>query len=172
MSGWRGYGAQKRRLQRATAASKARMAAITPTEHQEQVAFFEQIGANLARMPDLEYVRAIPNQRANVIEAVKYHAEGARAGTLDVVYPRPLGSYTGLWIEFKAGNGRWSKDQIAFGRAMLAWGWCVVEARSAEQGWLKLMRYRALAPALPGAAIQVAGLEPPPALLEVPDATD
>lgn len=164
MSRYKGFTA---RFKRATAAGKARMASnilTPPLEGQEQAAFFERVALNLGNYPELEAIRSFPNEGVWGAGAARLHRQGASSGPLDVLFPQPRGLYTGLWIEFKRErDGRWSGSQIKYGRQMLAWGWCVVEARSADRAWLKLMRYLALPPRV-CCPVELDGLEPPEVL--------
>ena len=89
---------------------------ICPTEHQEQVAFFEwwQVWGR-----DLPYTPfAIPNGGArHIVAAKKLKSEGVRAGTPDVFIPWPRNGYHGLFLEFKRKMGGTvspaQKDMIA-----------------------------------------------------------
>ena len=77
------------------------------TEHDEQVAFVQWL--EWQHIP----VFAIPNgSNKSKAAAVKFKAEGLRAGVPDLMIPVPTAHQHGLFIEMKdAGRGTLSKEQ-------------------------------------------------------------
>jgi hypothetical protein len=95
------------------------------TEHQIQAAFVQWLGTQ--RIPGLDTAHAIPNGGArHPAVGAKLKAEGVKAGALDWQWPSPRGGFTGLAIEFKAGDGVPSKEQRERIGALQRDGWCVV----------------------------------------------
>jgi len=71
------------------------------TEHAHQTAFFCWI---MQQTVDerLKFSFAIPNGgERNIKVASRLKAEGTRQGVADTFIPIPVGTYHGLWIEFK-----------------------------------------------------------------------
>lgn len=165
MGRFRGYNynhaAMQRRINDQTQAKRQELAAL---EGQEQAAFIERVKLHYARYPELRWLRSFPNEALWGPGTNRLRAQGAAPGPLDILFPQPRGLYVGLWIEFKRqGEGRWSQAQIDYGRQMLAWGWCVTEARTAEEGWGRLTRYLELPPRAP-CPVELEGLEVPGAV--------
>lgn len=105
----------------------------------------------------IEWAKAQPFNRRKVFDYLIHHpAEGVRGhktrataiklglkrGVLDLQLIVPIGTVPGLWIEMKAKDGRWSKEQDEFRVIAEGMGYEVCEARSSEQaiaiieGWL------------------------------------
>ncbi len=82
------------------------------TEHSQQVAFMcwcQQQDHDTR----LKRAFAIPNGgQRNKVTASRLKAEGVKKGVPDVFIPVPVGTYHGLWIEFKKKQGRASKEQL------------------------------------------------------------
>lgn len=57
---------------------------------------------------------------------------GLKRGVLDIQIIVPVGGAPGLWIEMKAKDGRWSKEQNEFREIAEGMGYVVYEARDAE----------------------------------------
>ena len=85
-------------------------------EHKIQSAFFDWLRLNEKRFPELKWFFAIPNGgNRNIVTAVKLKREGVKKGVLDVFNPLSNGRGTkGIWIEFKSGNGKITKEQGEF----------------------------------------------------------
>ena len=96
----------------------------------------------------IEWAKLQPFNRRKVFDYLIHHpAEGQRGfkaqatakklglkrGVLDLQLMVPIGSVPGLWIEMKAKDGRWSKEQEEFRMIAEGMGYVVYEARSAEQ---------------------------------------
>lgn len=108
------------------------------SEHAHQVALFDWARANLAHMPELAVMYAIPNGGArSKATAGRLKAEGVKAGMPDVCLPLPTATAGALYIELKvpAGPGqragRESDSQADMRRRLtmfgndvrVAWGW-------------------------------------------------
>ena len=86
----------------APAEYRAARAAITPTEHEEQVALFQWAAANEAQYPSLAMLAAIPNGGYRpMTTAAMLKAEGVKAGYPDILLDVARGPYHGLRIELK-----------------------------------------------------------------------
>jgi hypothetical protein len=71
------------------------------TEHGEQHAVFQWAGVRLASYPELEFMYAIPNVRAEKGMRMYLAQEGMKAGVSDICLPVARGQYHGLYIEMK-----------------------------------------------------------------------
>jgi len=70
------------------------------------------------------YFFAIPNGGHRHIAVAKYlKAEGVTAGVWDVFCMIPVGSYKGLWIEFKVDKNKLTTEQKAFGERAIERGY-------------------------------------------------
>ncbi|MEP7339343.1 MAG: hypothetical protein ABI977_16520, partial [Acidobacteriota bacterium] len=71
-------------------------------EHRHQVAVFQWRAAKVRQFPFLARMYAVPNGGSrNAMEAASLKAEGLLPGVSDIVLPRPLRGYHGLYIELK-----------------------------------------------------------------------
>ena len=91
------------------------------TESSQQTAFFCWVAQQVKNCPALKWIHAIPNGgERNKIVASRMKGEGVRAGVWDVFFPYPVGTYHGLYIEFKKPglenhkNGGMSDAQVEF----------------------------------------------------------
>jgi len=91
----------------APAEYRAARAAITPTEHEEQVALFQWAAANEERYPGLANLFSVPNGGYRpMVTAAQLKAEGQKPGVPDcfLAVPRPGVNgkgYHGLFLELK-----------------------------------------------------------------------
>jgi hypothetical protein len=77
----------------------------------------------------LELMFAIPNGGLrDKVQAAKLKAEGVKPGVSDIMWPVPVGSYHGLFIELKNANGRASPEQLEFINAVRSYGYCAAVA--------------------------------------------
>ncbi len=125
-------------------------------EEQHCCAFFEWCQLQSCAIPELKLIYHIPNGgmrpqktdaqgRTYSVEAVKLKRMGARKGVLDYHLPVPrmvMGVLrTGLWLEFKSGDGRMSDEQHAFAGAMEQQGHVVALVRDWEQAKKLVVQY-------------------------------
>jgi len=69
---------------------------------------------NLYALPEFALL-AIPNGGArDAITGSRLKAEGVRRGALDLLLAKPVGAYSGLWIELKVGYNKPTDQQFAF----------------------------------------------------------
>lgn len=107
-------------------------------EHSIQAAWFQW--ARLDK--DACCAFAVPNGgKRSLITAVRLKAEGVRAGVLDVFVPKARGGSHGLWIEFKAGSGSLTKEQIAEADRLVKDGFTVLVAWNAGDAVTFTMDY-------------------------------
>jgi hypothetical protein len=118
-------------------------------EHKIQAAFFEWVRYKSILHPELHLIYAIPNggQRSPAT-AGRLKAEGVRAGVLDVCLPVPRWPYFGLYIEFKAGNGKLSPAQNEYQELLRAVGHAVAVVWSVDSAIEAVTAYLELPPVL------------------------
>lgn len=81
-------------------------------ERAERIAFMEwtNLYPNIRR-----FILAIPQEgKRNIITAVNLKRMGMRRGIPDYLFMHKSNKYSGLWIEFKAGKNKLTKDQKIF----------------------------------------------------------
>lgn len=90
----------------------------------------------------LHLLHAIPNggERSKV-SAAKAKAEGVKRGVSDLFLPVACHGKHGLYIEMKNADGRPSKEQLAFGRAVQAEGYGFVVCYSWREAAQILVQY-------------------------------
>lgn len=115
-------------------------------EHDIQAAFFRLVLTSPKTRHLLIY--AVPNAggyvggfAANAVRASRMKAEGVRRGPPDVNVDVPSSGFHGLRIEFKAGRGRLTPEQAAWGEALTEQGYYVTVCRSALEAWAVLADY-------------------------------
>ena len=107
------------------------MIKVNREEQEIQTAFFEWAKWQESRFPELRLMHHIPNGgKRSKVEAAIFKGIGVKSGVPDVFLPTPRGIYHGLYIEFKARNGRPSKDQEKFIESLQEAGYftCVCDA--------------------------------------------
>lgn len=91
----------------------------TPSEHDEQAAYFHWVTRMAAHDWKYSTIFAIPNGgHRHIVTAMKLKAEGVRVGVWDIHIPLRFGRYIGAWVEMKSARGRLTKEQIKFGALM------------------------------------------------------
>lgn len=88
----------------------------TASEHQLQASIISWWAHthNLYALPEFALL-AIPNGGArDAITGSRLKAEGVRPGVPDLLLAKPVGPYTGLWVELKVGYNKPSDAQFAF----------------------------------------------------------
>lgn len=85
---------------------------------------------------------AIPNGgRRQIREAVKLKAQGVTKGVWDIFVAIPSCGYHGLWIEFKAGKNKLTKEQKLFGENMREMGYATHVCYSVDEAIAALKEY-------------------------------
>lgn len=97
-------------------------------EHKEQVKLFEWAKLQSAKHPQLTMMFAIPNgSNKSMAQAVKFKAEGLKAGVPDIFLAIPIGGSYGLFIEMKSPKGKLSENQKEWIALLLSSGYkCAV----------------------------------------------
>lgn len=130
---------------------------LAPLEHTEAVRFMRVVKLHEARYPALAWLHAVPNGGwRNKAVAGKLKAEGVRPGVHDYSWPvrmpapdyitipgcmETVGHYSGLYLELKAGAGRASKEQRAFGDFVVSQGFRAVYVTGWEAAWRAVCDY-------------------------------
>jgi len=98
---------------------------LQASEHQEQCAvitWWAHVHQNY-QLPEFALL-AIPNGGArDAITGSRLKAEGVRPGALDLVLAKPVGPYSGLWLEMKVGYNKPTDKQWAFIRYLQSAGY-------------------------------------------------
>lgn len=84
----------------------------------------------------------VPNGgKRNLLEAVKFKRMGGKKGVPDYFFPEPVSPYHGMFVEFKTGKVKESKDQLDVMKALERKGYFVAVVRSFEQFQKVVRRY-------------------------------
>jgi hypothetical protein len=84
-------------------------------EHYIQAAFFKWCAMRIGTYPQLKWAHAICNSaKLTPRQGAWLKAEGKKPGVWDVFIPYPIGSFCGLYIEFKSGKNRLTPEQEAY----------------------------------------------------------
>lgn len=119
-----------------------------PYEAQEQEALFEWASWNHGRLPDLDYMHAIPNGGSrHPAEAVRLQKQGVKPGVPDIFLPEPRGQYHGLYIEMKrAEKGKTSADQDRWLHHLASRGFMTAVCYSCDSATHIIEQYMKLPP--------------------------
>lgn len=116
-----------------------------PTESAEQQALFAWAALQACKYPELRLLFHVPNGgKRSISEAVRFKAEGVKAGVPDLFLPVARGGFHGLFIELKASRGKVSALQNEWLTALAGQGYRAEicfgseEARGVLTGYLKL----------------------------------
>lgn len=97
----------------------------TASEHQEQsavISWWSHVCGKY-RLPEFALF-AVPNGGArDAITGARLKAEGVRPGALDLILAKPVGPYSGLFIEMKVGYNKPSSNQWSFIRYLESVGY-------------------------------------------------
>jgi hypothetical protein len=103
-------------------------------EHEQQRLLFAWATENETKYPELRWLFAVPNWIGvrTARHGARLKAEGRKIGVLDIWLPAKRGDAPGLVIEMKIEPNRPTKDQRAWIDHLLAEGWHVTVAYSAD----------------------------------------
>jgi hypothetical protein len=107
---------------------------LRPSEHQEQVAFFQY--AKLKALQDKRYenVMAVPNAgKRSVVHGGRMKAEGLSAGFPDIFCFVPNKEYHGLAMEMKVGKNKPTVKQLEWLKRLEAQGYATFIVYSATE---------------------------------------
>ena len=101
-------------------ATRTQVGLTSPSESVEQQCLFRWAALQSGKYPELAMMYHIPNGGSRgKVEAIRFKAEGVKAGVPDICLPVPRGTWHGLYIELKrreGGQGIARTDEMA-GRA-------------------------------------------------------
>lgn len=119
-----------------------------PYEADEQETLFEWALWNLGRLPELDYMHAIPNGGSrHPAEAVRLKKQGVKPGVPDIFLPEPRGRYHGLYIEMKrAEKGKTTNDQGRWLHHLASRGFMTVICYSCDGAIQVIEQYMKLPP--------------------------
>lgn len=119
-----------------------------PYEAEEQETLFEWTLWNLGRLPELEYLHAIPNGGSrHPAEAARLKKQGVKAGVPDIFLPEPRGQYHGLYIEMKrAVRGKTTADQDRWLHHLQSRGYMTATCFSCDSAIHVIEQYMILPP--------------------------
>lgn len=105
------------------------------TEHHEQCRVFNWVNyLSDLHQDEKELIYAVPNGGArSPTEAIRFKAEGVRAGIPDINVDIPKRGYNGMRVEMKKEGGTLSEDQVRKHRLLERVGFFVVTCYSAEE---------------------------------------
>ena len=85
----------------------------------------------------------IPNGgKRGKVEAIRFKAEGVKAGVPDICLPVPRGEWHGLYIELKRREGgRVSQDQVDWMEALMRQGYYTAICRGCEDAQRVILAY-------------------------------
>ena len=113
-----------------------------PTESQEQQALFQWANFQSGTYPELALMFHVPNGGSrHKLEAVRFKAEGVKAGVPDICLPVARGDYHGLYIELKREGGKLSHSQIDWLEALQRQKYCARVCYGWEDAAKMLMEY-------------------------------
>lgn len=91
------------------------------SEHSIQVALMAACAQYVDRVPELEWLHAVPNgggrgsdKRSAMIAGATMKAEGTKSGVADLSLPVARHGYHGFYIEMKKPGSKQSPDQVRF----------------------------------------------------------
>lgn len=115
----------------------------TPTEDVEQTQLFAWANFARGKYPELTLMYHIPNGgKRSKAEAVRFKAQGVKAGVPDICLPVPRGKYHGLYIELKrVKGGRVSAAQEEYIDALRKQGYRVEVCFGMEQARDVIVEY-------------------------------
>lgn len=115
----------------------------TPTEDIEQTQLFTWAQYASGKYPELALMYHIPNGgKRSKAEAVRFKAQGVKAGVPDVCLPVARGKYHGLYIELKrVKGGRVSAAQEEYIEALRKQGYKVTVCFGMEQARDVIVEY-------------------------------
>ncbi len=118
---------------------------LIPLESDEQQTLFAWARVTERKFPDLARLVAIPNGGLrNMPEAVRFKAEGVRAGFPDMILPTARRGYHSLAIELKRQKGAKSKvsdEQESWIGYLNNQGWCALVCYGADEAIKTLTWY-------------------------------
>ena len=113
-------------------------------EHVEQAQLFRWAALHERRIPELQWLYAIPNGRfRHISEAVKLKAEGVQPGVPDVALDVARQGYHGFRIEMKAPGKKKQTSEIqrCWHDFLRIQGYQVVTCDSWQEAWNALVTY-------------------------------
>ena len=116
---------------------------LYPTEEEEQTVVMHWATMAAGRWPELRLLFHIPNGgKRSKAEAVRFKAQGVKAGVPDICLPVPRGKYHGLYIELKrVKGGRVSDAQEQYISALRKQGYRVEVCFGMEQARDVIVEY-------------------------------
>ena len=92
-------------------------------------------------MPELVWFHVPNGGSRKKNEAIKFKKMGVKAGVHDIFILHPIGRSHGLFIEMKVGDGKLSKEQIAFSKRANSLGYPCVVCYSADEAFDVIEQY-------------------------------
>lgn len=119
------------------------MGLAVPSESVEQQCLFRWAALQRGKYPELDLMYHIPNGgKRGKAEAIRFKAEGVKAGVPDICLPVPRGEWHGLYIELKRREGgRVSADQTEWLEALMRQGYATAICRGWEDAQRVILAY-------------------------------
>lgn len=114
-------------------------------EDNQLMRFFQWVRFNENKNPSFQSIYHIANERKATPQAgARLKKKGVRRGIPDVCVPIASGVFHGLYIEFKIKPNKLTPEQKNIANLLIAQGYCVQIAWSAEEAIKILERYLSL----------------------------
>ena len=124
-------------------ATRVNVGLAVPSESVEQQCLFRWAALQRGKYPELDLMYHIPNGgKRGKAEAIRFKAEGVKAGVPDICLPVPRGEWHGLYIELKRREGgRVSADQAEWIEALMRQGYATAICRGWEDAQRVILAY-------------------------------
>ena len=113
------------------------------SESDEQKALFEWAGIGRGQHYELGLMFAIPNgSHKSIATAMRFKAEGLKAGVPDILLPVARGGFHGMFIELKrVEGGRLSTEQGEWRSALLCEGYQSIVCKGWQEASSQIIAY-------------------------------
>ena len=116
-------------------ATRVNVGLAVPSESVEQQCLFRWAALQRGKYPELDLMYHIPNGgKRGKAEAIRFKAEGVKAGVPDICLPVARGEHHGLYIELKRRkNARVTTEQLEWIEELVAQGYVAAVCRGCDE---------------------------------------
>ena len=124
-------------------ATRVNVGLAVPSESVEQQCLFRWAEYQMGKYPELALMYHVPNGgKRGKAEAIRFKAEGVKAGVPDICLPVPRGEWHGLYIELKRRKGgRVTKDQTDWLEELMRQGYATAICRGCDEAQKVILAY-------------------------------